>query len=119
MQLLSPASTPSGPTHASSSTLAPPPTARDSRRIKVSLESRNGTWAARRFSAAMTLPSVDSEELIEAASRRRVPSAPDLDTRSDPAKSTRFTTEVKGKAGPPVVLTPRTTEVDAPPLPIA
>mmetsp|Transcript_26663 Transcript_26663/g.64412 ORF Transcript_26663/g.64412 Transcript_26663/m.64412 type:complete len:344 (+) Transcript_26663:2-1033(+) len=61
----------------------------DSRRILVSLESRNGTWETRLVSAKITLPRALRLLLMNFASSNRSPLAPLFDAISDPAKSTR------------------------------
>mmetsp|Transcript_5206 Transcript_5206/g.15287 ORF Transcript_5206/g.15287 Transcript_5206/m.15287 type:complete len:250 (+) Transcript_5206:1947-2696(+) len=65
-----------------------PPKAFCSRR--VSLESRNGTCGSPTASAFTHMPSVRRLLLIWLASVRRTPVAPDLDTHSLPAKSTKY-----------------------------
>lgn len=54
----------------------------------------------------MTSPRADSDLLMCCASRRRLPSAPDLPTRSEPARSTRFSFPVVRR--PVLQSTPRT-----------
>jgi len=65
-----------------------PPNA--SRSSLVSFESRYGTCPSRSTSAVMTRPRVRSDLLISPASRARESLAPDLDTFSEPARSTRL-----------------------------
>ena len=67
--------------------LLPP---RDSFNNRVSLESRYGTCGAFFAIALMTLPSVERLALIFFASSRAAPWAKLLDTRSEPARSTRL-----------------------------
>lgn len=70
----------------------------------MSLELRKGTWPWRERRAAITSPRADSDLLMCCASRRRLPSAPDFPTRSEPAKSTRFSFPVGralGRLRPP------------------
>lgn len=70
----------------------------------MSLELRKGTWPWRERRAAMTSPRADSDLLMCCASRRRLPSAPDLPTRSEPARSTKFSFpvgRVLGRSRPP------------------
>ena len=62
----------------------------DSFKSLVNFESRYGTWLEFFEIELMTLPRVDRLELIFLASSRAAPLAQLLDTRSDPAKSTRF-----------------------------
>lgn len=56
----------------------------------VRREFLKGTCECLERRALMTSPSADSDLLIHWASRRRLPSAPDLAIRSEPARSTRF-----------------------------
>mmetsp|Transcript_49647 Transcript_49647/g.153337 ORF Transcript_49647/g.153337 Transcript_49647/m.153337 type:complete len:566 (-) Transcript_49647:332-2029(-) len=57
---------------------------------RVSFESRNATTFSPATSAAMQLPSVVKDLLIATASLYASPVTPDLDTRSDPARSIRY-----------------------------
>mmetsp|Transcript_52670 Transcript_52670/g.146234 ORF Transcript_52670/g.146234 Transcript_52670/m.146234 type:complete len:205 (+) Transcript_52670:1499-2113(+) len=65
---------------------------RESSRMRVSFESRYGMWLRPRgsVSAAMTLPRALSDWLIFFDSSSRWPVAPLRRTRSEPARSTRF-----------------------------
>ena len=73
---------------------------RESCRRKVSLELRKGMWFCLTLKAWMTSPRHERDLLMFWASFRRVPSAPDLLTRSDPARSTRFNRPaIKGADG--------------------
>ena len=56
----------------------------------VSFELRNGTCDCLLRNACMTSPSDDKLRLMFCASLSRSPEAPLFDTRSDPAKSIRF-----------------------------
>ena len=56
----------------------------------VSFELRYGTWLCRTRKAWMTSPSAERLLLIDWASFNRTPVAPDLATRSEPARSTRL-----------------------------
>lgn len=56
----------------------------------VRREFLKGTCECLERSELMTSPSADRDLLMHWASRRRLPSAPDLAMRSEPARSTRF-----------------------------
>mmetsp|Transcript_158044 Transcript_158044/g.294839 ORF Transcript_158044/g.294839 Transcript_158044/m.294839 type:complete len:216 (+) Transcript_158044:1503-2150(+) len=61
--------------------------------MRVSLESRYGTWrvaSGSDASAKTTLPNAVRDELMATASWKRAPSALDLASRSEPAKSTKL-----------------------------
>lgn len=62
----------------------------ESCRRYVRREFLKGTCECLERRALMTSPSADSDLLMHWASRRRLPSAPDLAIRSEPARSTRF-----------------------------
>jgi hypothetical protein len=55
----------------------------------VRVESRKGTCASPRFFASKTLPRAERDLLIAAVSLAASPSAPDFESRSEPARSTR------------------------------
>jgi hypothetical protein len=80
---------------------------RESRRRKVSLLSRYGTWRClpeeMLTSAVMTLPSVESDLLMLPASRRRVPSACVSRWRSEPARSMRCSRDARMFFSPPLL----------------
>lgn len=69
----------------------------------MSFESRNGTCVLRAgpASAAMQLPSAAIDLLIRRASSSRVPSEPDLETRSEPARSTTLSRPRRATRTPP------------------
>ena len=65
---------------------------------RVSLLSRYGTWILLRFesaSAQITLPRASSPVLMETDSLKRVPRLPVRCALSEPAKSTKWKTDVK------------------------
>eukprot|EP00962_Isochrysis_galbana_P014801 scaffold4238_cov105-Isochrysis_galbana.AAC.11 len=80
----------------------------DSCSTRVSFELRYGTCG--RFpplpaeaSAMITLPSAERDTLIAIPSFSRPPSAPDLDARSDPARSTRLILDQRSRRSLPSV----------------
>ena len=93
-----------GATHTMRQVFAPPPIAFESSR--VSFDSRNG---GRSFlldaNISMQRPSVVSDWLIAFASSNALPSTPDFLTRSDPARSTRYSLPISVR-GPPTTLIP-------------
>mmetsp|Transcript_12786 Transcript_12786/g.31824 ORF Transcript_12786/g.31824 Transcript_12786/m.31824 type:complete len:593 (-) Transcript_12786:286-2064(-) len=90
---VSPMSRSSGDTHATIVVREFPPRACCS--MRVSLDSRKGTWACLSLSAVITLPSTNSPWLILMAWVSCSPSAPDLLIFSDPARSTKWKLAVK------------------------
>ena len=66
----------------------------------VSFESRYGTCFSCCASEAMTVPSAESDLLIACVSLSAAPTAPDLSSRSEPARSTRCSFERRSVAAP-------------------
>lgn len=66
------------------------PLPRESCNKYVSLEFLKGMWVCRALRAWMTSPSDSRERLMFWASFSLSPSAPDFQTLSEPARSTRF-----------------------------
>ena len=79
-----------GDTFTNISVLALPPNA--CWRRNVSLEFLKGTWLSLAESAIITLPRLESDLLMCFVSVRRSPVAPDSFKRSDPARSTIYST---------------------------